>query len=162
MIKIGNKAPAFTLLDQDDKNTALKDFAGKWVVLYFYPRDNTPGCTKEATDFTWIKRRMDRWDAVVIGVSPDSTESHRNFIKKFNLKVLLLSDPNKVVLKKYDAWGVKKLYGKETEGVIRSTVLIAPDGKVAEIWSKVKVRVKKKSGEVKHAEQVLDRLDELN
>ena len=161
MIKVGNKAPVFTLLNQDDEKTALKNFAGKWVVLYFYPRDNTSGCTKEAMDFTWLKRRMDRRDAVVIGVSPDSSESHRNFIKKYKLKVMLLSDPEKTVMQKYGAWGMKKMYGKEKEGVIRSTVLIGPDGRVAEIWSQVKVRVKRKDGEVKHAEKVLEKLDEL-
>ena len=97
---------------------------------------------------------------MVLGISPDSTESHRKFIAKQQLSVTLLSDPEKNILKKYGAWGIKKLYGKESEGVIRSTFLISPDGRIADSWSKVKVRVKRKSGEVKHADQVFETLQE--
>ena len=112
-------------------------------------------------DFTWLKRRMDSRDAIVVGVSPDSTESHRKFIKQHKLKVMLLSDPDKTVMQKYGAWGLKKMYGKEKEGVIRSTALITPEGRLAEVWHQVKVRVKRKDGEVKHAEKVLEKLDEM-
>lgn len=161
MIKTGNKAPDFKLLNQDDKIISLKDFSSKWVVLYFYPKDNTSGCTKEACDFTDSLKNYERLDAVVLGVSPDSTESHRNFIKKHNLKIDLLSNSDKKVHKAYGAWGKKKNYGKEYEGVIRSTFIISPNGKVAETWTNVKVRVKRKDGEVRHVDVVRERLEEL-
>ena len=161
MIKTGNKAPDFKLPNQDDKIISPKDFTGKWIVLYFYPKDNTSGCTKEACDFTDSLKDYEKLDAVVLGISPDSTESHRNFIKKYNHKIDLLSDPNKKALKAYGAWGKKKNYGKEYEGVIRSTFIISPVGKIADIWSKVKVRVKRKEGEVRHVDIVKDRLEEL-
>ena len=161
MIKAGSKAPDFKLPNQDDKIISLKDFAGKWIVLYFYPKDNTSGCTKEACDFTDLLKDYERLDAVVLGVSPDSIESHRNFIKKYNLKINLLSDPDKKVHKAYGAWGKKKNYGKEYKGVIRSTFIISPDGKIADMWTNVKVRVKRKDGEVRHVDIVRDRLEEL-
>jgi len=161
MIEVGDKAPAFTLPDQDGREVSLKDYSGKWVVLYFYPKDNTSGCTKEALDFTALKRDFESLGAVILGVSPDSPERHRGFIEKHGLGITLLSDEEKTVMKAYGAWGIKKNYGKETEGVIRSTFLIAPDGEVKEVWRKVKVRVKRKSGEVKHAEIVLERLKAL-
>jgi len=161
MIKAGSKAPIFKLLNQDDKIISTKDFTGKWIVLYFYPKDNTSGCTKEACDFTNSHKSYEKLNAVVLGISPDSTESHRNFIMKHSLKINLLSDPDKKVHKAYGAWGKKKNYGKEYEGVIRSTFIISPDGKVAEIWTNVKVRVKKKDGEVRHADIVRERLVEL-
>ena len=157
----GKKAPAFKLKNQDDKEIALKDYAGQWVVLYFYPKDNTSGCTKEACDFTDSRREFARLDAVVLGVSPDSTASHRNFMEKHQLGIELLSDPEKKVHKAYGAWGVKKNYGKEYEGVIRSTFIIDPGGKIAEAWTKVKVRIKRKSGEVRHVDVVRERLKEL-
>jgi peroxiredoxin Q/BCP len=161
MIKTGNKAPDLKLKNQNDKDVSLKDYAGKWVVLYFYPKDNTPGCTKEACDFTDSLKNYEKLSAVVLGVSPDSTESHRNFIKKYNLKIDLLSDPGKKIHKAYGAWGKKINYGREYEGVIRSTFIISLKGEVAAVWSKVKVRVKRKSGEVRHVDIVKERLEEL-
>lgn len=134
----GKKAPAFTLPDQDGKKVALKDLAGQWVVLYFYPKDDTPGCTTEACEFTEGIEAFRDLDAVVLGCSPDSPESHRKFIEKFGLKVTLLSDEKKTVMEKYGAWGEKTMYGKKVVGVLRSTVLIDPQGKVARVWPNVK------------------------
>ncbi len=160
MVKAGTKAPNFSIKNQDDKDVSLKENKGKWIVLYFYPKDNTSGCTKEACDFTESLKDYKKLNAVVIGVSPDSTESHRRFIEKQNLGITLLSYPGKKVHKAYGAWGLKKNYGKEYEGVIRSTFIISPEGKIAEAWSKVKVRVKK-DGETRHVEVVEERLKEL-
>ncbi len=161
MITTGTKAPDFCLENQHGKEVSLKDNKGKWIVLYFYPKDNTSGCTKEACDFTESFKDYEKLNAVIIGVSPDSTESHRRFIAKQNLGIMLLSDPDKNVHKAYGAWGLKKNYGKEYEGVIRSTFIISPDGKIAETWSKVKVRVKRKDGETRHVDIVKERLKEL-
>jgi len=161
MPEINDKAPEFSLLDQNDQNVSLSDFAGKWLVLYFYPKDDTPGCTKEACDFTDGLADFAAIDADVVGVSPDSTESHRKFIAKYNLSLTLLSDPEKAALKAYGAWGKKKNYGKEYEGVIRSTFIIASDGTIAAKWSNVRVRSKRKSGEFKHADLVREKLVEL-
>ncbi len=149
----GKKAPAFALPNQDDEMVKLSDYTGQWVVLYFYPKDNTPGCTTEACDFTDSLKDFEKLNAVVLGVSPDSTESHRKFIDKQNLKITLLSDPNKKVLEKYGAWGTKKMYGKETKGVIRSTFLIDPKGKVAHQWSNVRAKG--------HVDKVHEKLAEL-
>lgn len=155
------KAPEFTLPDQNDKPVSLKNFQGKWVILYFYPRDCTSGCTTEAKDFTANLKDLEKINAVVLGVSQDSTESHRKFIANYELNVTLLSDIEKKVMKQYGAWGMKKNYGKEYEGVIRSTFLISPKGEIAESWSKVKVRVKRKDSETKHADIVMDKIKEL-
>lgn len=140
-LKIGDNAPEFCLPDKNDKEVCLKDLKskGKYVVLYFYPKDNTPGCTTEAIGFTSILSEFQKLDATVIGVSPDNTESHAKFAEKKNLKVTLLSDLDKVVLKKYGAWGSKKFRGKTYVGVIRSTFLISPDGNIMHIWPKVSV-----------------------
>jgi len=162
MLKINQKAPAFSLKNYKNETVKLNDFAGKWIVLYFYPKDNTSGCTKEAIDFSQLLPKFKRLNAVVIGLSPDSPESHIKFIEKQNLSVILLSDKEKSVMKKYGAWGMKKNYGREYEGVIRSTFLISPEGKIAEIWNKVKVRVKRKDGEIKHAEIILNKIKELS
>ncbi len=143
----GSKAPDFTLPDQDGKDVSLKDYSGKWLVLYFYPKDDTPGCTIEAKDFTAIMGKLTKMGAAVAGVSPDSVKSHCKFIEKYGLKIALLSDPEKKVVKKYGAWGVKKMYGKESEGLVRSTFLISPEGKVARAWNRVKAEG--------HAEEVL-------
>jgi len=161
MLEIGINAPDFVLKDQDNNNVSLKDFKGKWIVLYFYPKDNTSGCTKEACDFTDQKIDYFNLNAEILGVSPDSVESHQRFIQKHNLGITLLSDTDKKVMKVYGAWGLKKNYGKEYEGVIRSTFLISPEQKIAAAWSKVKVRVKRKFGEVKHADIVKEKLSEL-
>lgn len=149
----GKKAPAFTLLDQNDQKVALKDLSGKWTVLYFYPKDDTPGCTTEACDFTDGLKGFEKLKATIYGVSPDSTESHRKFIAKYKLKVNLLSDPDKKVLAKYGTWGIKKLYGKEHMGVIRSTFLIDPSGTIAHAWYSVKA--------AGHAEKVKEKLSAL-
>ncbi len=152
-IKVGNKAPAFTLPNQDGQKVSLKDLVGQWVVLYFYPKDDTPGCTTEACEFTSGIKEFQKLDAKVIGVSPDSPESHKTFISKHKLKVELLCDPDHKVMDKYGAWGEKTMYGKKSMGVIRSTVLIDPDGRVAHHWPKVKA-----GG---HAEAVRAKLKEL-
>lgn len=161
MLEAGNQAPNFVLNNQNDQEISLESLRGKWVVLYFYPKDNTPGCTKEACDFTESHNEYNKLDAVVLGVSPDSTASHRKFIEKQNITFDLLSDPEKEVHKSYGAWGLKKNYGKEYEGVIRSTFLINPEGEVAKSWKNVRVRVKRKAGEVRHADIVREALQEL-
>ncbi len=137
MIEVGKKAPAFTLLNQDEAKVQLSKLAGSWVVLYFYPKDDTPGCTVEACEFTAGIKGFEKLEAKVFGCSADSPESHRKFIAKHKLKVELLSDPDHAVMEKYGAWGEKTLYGKKSVGVIRSTVLIDPTGKVAHHWRKV-------------------------
>ena len=152
-IEVGQKAPAFTLPDQDDKSVKLSDFKGSWLVLYFYPNDDTPGCTTEACDFTNGLKDFEKLDATVVGCSPNSEESHRKFIAKHKLKIRLLSDPGHVVMEKYGAWGEKVLYGKKSIGVIRSTVIIDPAGKVVHHWTRVK--------SVGHAAQVQEKLKEL-
>ncbi len=139
-LKVGNDAPEFRLPDKDNKNVSLNHFKGKYVILYFYPKDNTPACTTEAIGFTGILPALQKLDAVVIGISPDSPESHVKFIEKKNLKVILLSDIDKKVIKEYGKWGKKKFRGKEYMGVIRSTFLIDPNGKIAYIWPKVSVK----------------------
>ena len=152
-VEIGSKAPMFTLPDQNDSKVALKDLAGKWVVVYFYPKDDTPGCTTEACEFTTHLKDFEGLDAVVLGISPDKPEAHRKFIARHSLKLTLLSDPDKKVMAKYGAFGVKKLYGKEVMGVIRSTFVIDPKGKVAHAWYAVKA--------AGHAEKVRDKLATL-
>jgi peroxiredoxin Q/BCP len=152
-LAIGKKAPDFALPNQDDEVVKLKDLAGRWVVLYFYPRDDTPGCTVEACDFTSGLKGFEKLNATVLGCSPDSTESHRKFIAKHKLKITLLSDPDHKALLPYGAWGEKNMYGKITQGVIRSTVIIDPAGKVAHHWAKVSA--------AGHAEAVRERLKAL-
>ncbi len=136
-IEEGKKAPAFTLKDASGAVVSLSDFAGQHVIVYFYPKDDTPGCTKEACGFRDLHRAIAKRDAVVLGISPDGAESHAKFTKKFKLPFALLSDPDKKVMEKYGAWGEKTLYGKKTTGVIRSTVWIGPDGKVVKHWKRV-------------------------
>ena len=138
-LKVGVEAPKFCLPDKDNNDICLKDFNDKYIVLYFYPRDNTPGCTTEAIGFTGILPELQKSDAVVIGISPDTTESHARFIEKKNLKVTLLSDVDKKVIKEYGKWAKKKFRGKEYMGVVRSTFLINPDGVIVHIWPKVSV-----------------------
>ncbi len=158
MLEINDKAPDFQLVNQDDKPVTLSDFAGEWLVLYFYPKDDTPGCTKEACDFTDGLPDFSALNAKVVGVSIDDTNSHRKFIAKYNLGIDLLSDPEKTVHSAYGAWGLKKNYGKEYEGTIRSTFIISPEGNIAAKWKNVQVRAKRKSGEVKHADKVREKL----
>ncbi|MGB5416197.1 MAG: peroxiredoxin [Polyangiales bacterium] len=152
MIKEGHKAPAFNLPSSTGGKLALKDLAGKYVILYFYPRDNTPGCTTEANDFNAALRKIKARDAVVVGVSKDSIDSHCKFADKFKLKFPLLSDADGTMLEKYGAWGEKNMYGKKSMGIIRSTVLIGPDGKVIKHFPKVKVKG--------HVEAVIAALDQ--
>ncbi len=150
-IEQGKAAPAFTLKDAAGNKVALKDLKGKNVILYFYPRDDTPGCTKEACGFRDLWKDVRKMDAVVLGVSPDSGESHQKFAAKYKLPFTLLSDPDKAVMTKYGAFGEKMMYGKKTMGVIRSTVWIGPDGKVKKHWKKV-------AKAAEHPAQVLEAL----
>ena len=136
-IQEGKAAPAFTLTNQEGDKVSLKDFRGQHVILYFYPRDNTPGCTKEACGFRDFNKEIQALDAVILGVSPDSIESHRKFIDQYSLNFDLLSDPDRKVMTRYGAFGEKKMYGKTVQGVIRSTVWIGPDGKVVKHWRRV-------------------------
>jgi peroxiredoxin Q/BCP len=126
----GDRAPAFTLTDQNGQKVALKDFAGQRVVLYFYPADDTPGCTKEACQFNDELAAFKKLDVAVLGVSPDGAEKHQAFREKYGLKFSLLSDPDKGVMTKYGAFGEKMMYGKKVMGVIRSTFVIGPTGKI--------------------------------
>ena len=137
-LNAGDKAPRFTLPDQDGKKVSLKDFAGQRVVVYFYPKDDTPGCTKEACQFNDNLRAFSRAKVPVLGISADSAESHRKFRAKYGLKFPLLTDADHEVGEAFGAWGEKTLYGKKTVGVIRSTFLIGPDGKIARSWYQVK------------------------
>ncbi|MFX0075078.1 MAG: thioredoxin-dependent thiol peroxidase [Candidatus Hermodarchaeota archaeon] len=149
-LKVGDPAPDFCLPDKDNNKVCLKDFIGKYVIVYFYPKDNTPGCTTEAIGFTGILSELQKLNSEVIGISPDSPESHGKFIEKKNLKVTLLSDLDKEVIKSYGKWGKKKFKGKEYMGVTRSTFLIGPDGKFVHIWPKVSVK-----GHPEEVQQVL-------
>ncbi|MEW5743575.1 MAG: thioredoxin-dependent thiol peroxidase [Myxococcota bacterium] len=139
MIEEGKKAPAFTLKNQAGKPVKLSDFAGKQVVLYFYPKDDTPGCTKEACDFRDGYAKLKKAGAVVLGVSPDDEKRHTKFREKYALPFDLLADVDHEVAEKYGAWGEKSLYGRKFMGIIRSTFLIGADGKVKKVWPKVKV-----------------------
>ena len=138
MLEAGTKAPEFTLPDQDGNPVSLSDFAGKKVVLYFYPRDNTPGCTRQACAFAAAYEDFKQLDAVVIGVSKDSAASHRKFAEKHGLPFLLLADPELTVLQAYGVWQEKKLYGKVSMGVVRSTYIIDETGVIETVMPKVK------------------------
>jgi peroxiredoxin Q/BCP len=139
-IEVGKKAPAFTLESSDGGKVKLSDLAGQIVVLYFYPRDNTPGCTIEAEGFRDAAPALKKLGAVVLGVSKDSIASHEKFRDKYKLNFPLLTDPDGAMLEAYGAWGDKVLYGKKSKGIIRSTVLIGPDGKVLKHWPKGSVK----------------------
>lgn len=136
-IEEGKLAPAFTLPDAKGNKVALGSFRGKDVIVFFYPEDDTPGCTKEACGFRDLWGDLKKAGAVLLGVSPDSGASHQAFAAKYKLPFTLLSDPNHAVMTKYGAWGEKVLYGKSVIGVIRSTVWIGPDGKVKKHWRRV-------------------------
>ncbi len=153
MLEVGNKAPEFCLPNQDEVEICLRDLEGKWVVLYFYPKDNTPGCTTEACDFTEALPSFEGLNAVVLGISPDSPKKHRNFIEKKDLQITLLADEEKEVLQKYGVWQLKKMYGREYMGVVRSTFLISPEGKIEAIWEKVRVK-----GHVQEVKETLEKL----
>jgi peroxiredoxin Q/BCP len=140
MLEVGKKAPAFTLESSDGDKVKLADLSGKIVVLYFYPRDNTPGCTVEAENFRDAVPALKKLGAVVLGMSKDSIESHCKFRDKYSLSFPLLTDPDTKVMQAYGAWGDKVLYGKKSKGIIRSTVLIGKDGKIVKHWPKVSVK----------------------
>ena len=150
MITVGQKAPDLCLPDMDEKETCLADLRGKWVVLYFYPKDNTSGCTIEASDFSRLKDEFRALNAEMIGVSVDPAASHRAFIKKHALTITLLSDTERRAVSEWGVWAKKKLYGREYEGTIRSTFLVDPEGTVRDVWNKVSVQ--------NHAADVLERL----
>jgi thioredoxin-dependent peroxiredoxin len=150
MLAEGKKAPAFTLPDRNGNKISLKDFSGKNVVLYFYPKDNTSGCTAEACDFRDSLPNFKKVDAVVLGVSPDSPASHKKFADKYELPFTLLSDEDKKVLEKYGVWQEKSMYGRKYMGVVRTTVIIDGKGIVKKIFPKVKVKG--------HVEEVLKTL----
>ena len=136
-IEEGKKAPAFTLTDADGRKVKLSDFAGKDLVLYFYPKDDTPGCTKEACGFRDFNKELTKLGTAVLGVSADGGESHQKFKAKYKLPFPLLSDPDKAMMTAYGAFGEKMMYGKKVTGIIRSTVWIGPDGKVKKHWARV-------------------------
>jgi len=150
MLTAGSKAPQFTLYSDEGKKISLKDFLGKKVILYFYPKDDTPGCTKEACSFTDHINPIAKAGAVVLGVSADSVESHKKFRDKYHLGFPLLSDPDKEVIGKYGVWKEKNMYGKKMMGIERTTFLIDEKGNIAHIFPKVKV-----DG---HTEELLSRL----
>jgi len=140
MLEIETKAPDFCLPNQDDVEICLRDVKGKWVVLYFYPKDNTPGCTTEACEFTEALPIFEDLNAVILGVSADSTQKHRNFIAKKELDITLLSDESTEMMQEYGVWQLKKNYGKEYMGVVRSTLIINPEGIIKAAWTKVRVK----------------------
>ncbi len=150
MLKEGDKAPDFTAKDDSGNKIALKDFRGKKVVLYFYPKDNTSGCTKEACNFRDNMGRVKRKDAVVLGVSPDGEKSHTKFKEKFDLNFPLIVDEDKKIVNAYGVWQEKSLYGRKFMGVVRTTFIIDEKGKISKIFSKVKVEG--------HVDQVLEAL----
>ena len=151
--QVGQEAPDFRVKDENGNTVSLKVIRDRWLVLYFYPKDNTPGCTREGKEFTQYQSKFNELGADIIGVSPDSEKSHCKFIAKHDLKIQLLSDPEHKVIEAYGAWRLKKFMGKEYMGVVRSTFLIAPDGKIAAVWDKVRVKG--------HVEKVLAKLQEL-
>ena len=139
-MNIGQSAPEFTALDRDGKSTQLQDFNGQWLVLYFYPKDLTPGCTTQAIEFTAQLPQFQALNTQIVGISPDSIASHDKFIKKHSLEIILLSDPEHQIAEAYGVWQLKKFMGKEYMGIVRSTFLIDPSGKIVQVWSKVKVK----------------------
>lgn len=152
-LNVDDIAPDFCLKNQDEENICLKDFKGKNVVLYFYPKDNTPGCSIEAMTFTRYKDEFENNNTTIIGVSKDSCESHRKFIKNKNLNITLISDEDKDIQEKYGVWRLKKFMGREFMGTVRSTFLIDSKGKIRRIWDKVKVKG--------HVEEVLNEVKKL-
>lgn len=153
MITVDTKAPEFCLPNQDDVEICLRDLKGKWIVLYFYPKDSTPGCTTEACEFTEAVGDFSELDAIIIGVSADSTKRHRNFIEKQNLGITLLSDESTSMMQEYGVWQLKKNYGKEYMGIARSTFIINPEGIVKAVFENVRVK--------DHVAKVQDKLKEL-
>ena len=152
MIKENSKALNFKLPSSNNKNFEIRKSFGKYLVIYFYPRDNTPGCTNEAKDFSKLYKEFKKLKCEIVGISKDSIESHKKFISKFKISFQLLSDEKIVALKKYGAWGEKSMYGKKFMGIKRTTVLINLKGKIIKIWNNVKV--------TDHAKEVLNCLKE--
>jgi peroxiredoxin Q/BCP len=152
-LNIGDIAPDFCLKNQDEEQICLNDYKGKNVVLYFYPKDNTPGCSLEAMTFTKYKEDFKKYNTTIIGVSKDSCESHRKFIENKNLNITLISDSEKEIQESYGVWRLKKFMGREFLGTIRSTFLIDSEGIIIKIWDKVKVKG--------HVEDVLDEVIKL-
>ena len=146
MLEIGTKAPAFTLPDKDGNMVSLTDFVGKKVVLYFYPKDNTPGCTKQACAFAGAYEGFRSKDIAVIGISKDSTASHQRFAEKYDLPFILLSDPDRQAIEGFDVWKEKKLYGKVSMGVVRTTYVIDEEGTI--LWAKEKVKPDTNAAEI--------------
>ena len=154
MVEVGKKAPAFSVADQDGEKVSLNDLKGKNVVLYFYPKDNTSGCTQEACNFRDHFPNFGKLDAVILGVSPDSVESHKKFASKYKLPFRLLSDEKKELVEKYEVWKEKSMYGRKYMGVERSTFVIDKTGKVRKIFRKVKV--------AQHHKELIEALKELS
>ncbi len=152
MIKENSKAPNFKLPSSNNKNFEINKSLNQYLVIYFYPRDNTPGCTNEAKDFSKLYKEFKKLNCEIFGISKDSVESHKKFISKFKIPFQLLSDEKIIALKKYGAWGEKSMYGKKFMGIKRTTVLINPKGKIIKIWNNVKVK--------DHAKEVLSCLKE--
>ena len=154
MIEAGKRAPAWKLTSSDGEIVSLANYAGKTLVMYFYPKDDTPGCTIEAKDFQAAKKKLDKLGASVVGISRDSLESHCKFRDKYGLGFPLLSDPDKKVIEAYGAWGEKNMYGKKSMGILRTTVIVGPDGKVQKIFPRVKV--------AGHVDKVLAAIEDAN
>ncbi|MEA1953448.1 MAG: thioredoxin-dependent thiol peroxidase [Campylobacterota bacterium] len=155
MLEVGMNAAEFCLANQDEEEICLRDIKGAWIVLYFYPKDNTPGCTTQACGFTQALPNFEALNAMILGVSPDSPKKHRNFIEKKDLKITLLADEEKELCNSFGVWQLKKFMGKEYMGVVRSTFIIDPDGNIAAVWSKVRVK-----GHVEAVELKLKELQE--
>jgi thioredoxin-dependent peroxiredoxin len=153
-MNIGQSAPEFTAPDRSGKITTLQDFQSQWLVLYFYPKDNTPGCTTEAIEFTGKLPEFHSLNTQIVGISPDSIASHSKFINKHSLEIILLSDPEHQIAEDYGVWQLKKFMGKEYMGIIRSTFLIDPSAKIAKTWSNVKVK--------NHVDTVLAQVRSMN
>jgi len=153
MPEAGDKAPDFKVINHEGSEKSIADYAGKWLVLYFYPKDNTPGCTTESKEFTSAKKDFSDLGATIVGASPDSCKSHLSFIAKQALSLELLSDHEKKLCEAYGVWQLKKNYGREYMGVVRSTFLINPEGEVVYRWTSVKVKG--------HVEAVLNKLKAL-
>lgn len=153
MLKEGTKAPAFTALDQNGTEHTLSKYKGSWLMLYFYPKDDTPGCTKEACSIRDSWKEFQEKGITVLGVSADTVAKHKKFADKYDLPFPLLADEDKTIIRAYKAWGMKKMYGREYEGIFRITYLIAPDGTVAKAYPKVKPDI--------HADEILQDIDTL-
>lgn len=153
ILKEGDKVPEFFVKSSVEEEITDKNLEGKWSVIYFYPKDNTPGCSLEAVDFSCYKEKFEEIGALVYGVSKDSIKSHKNFIEKKELKIELLSDEEINMIEKFGAWQLKKNYGKEYMGIVRSTFIVSPDLKIAASWENVKVKG--------HVESVYNKLKEL-